>query len=61
MQSDFGYIKHAVWGSTQSSVLKLDSLPNDKFWAWTKYKAFANDELNVAKLMIFVFSTAESM
>ena len=38
----------------------LNSLPNDKFLDVIKLKAFADDELNVAKTTIFLFDRAEN-
>ena len=34
----------------------LNSLPNDNFLDWTKFKAVADNKLNVAKTMIFAAS-----
>ena len=33
----------------------LNSLPNDKFFDWSKFKAFADDILNVTILIISIF------
>ena len=35
------------------------SLPNKNFLDWTKFKALADDKLNVAKIMIYVFDRVE--
>ena len=32
----------------------LNSLPNDKFLDWSKFKAFADDKLNLAEKLKFV-------
>ena len=32
----------------------FNSMPNDKFLDWTKYKEFADDKENVAKIIISV-------
>ena len=37
------------------------SLPNDKIWAFTKLKAFADDRFNVAKITISLFDRVENM
>ena len=38
-----------------------NSLPNDNFFDGTKFKAFADDILNVAKIMIHVFDIVENI
>ena len=37
----------------------VNSLPNHKILAWSKFKAFADDKINEAKMMIFVFHRVE--
>ena len=37
------------------SSLFLNSLPNDNFWDWTKFKSFADDKFKVTKLTYFFF------
>ena len=39
----------------------LNSLPNDKNSAWSKLKAFADDKVKVAKMMIFLFDRVENI
>ena len=39
----------------------INSLPNGTILDWTKFKAFANDKLNVAKIMISVLDRAENI
>ena len=38
----------------------FNSLPNDKIWDMTKFKAFADDKLNVTKLTISSFGRVEN-
>ena len=38
----------------------FNSLPNDKFQHWFKLKAFADDKLNIAKMMISHFDRVEN-
>ena len=42
-------------------TLILSSLPNDKTLALTKLKAFADDNFNVAKMMISVSNRVENI
>ena len=42
-------------------VCPFNSLPNDKILDWTKFRAFADDKLNVAKMMIFVCDRVENI
>ena len=42
-------------------LVKLNSLPNDKILHWSKLKAFADNNLNVAKLTVSVFDRAENI
>ena len=37
------------------------SLPNNKIWSLTKLKAFTDDKLNVAKMMISLFDRVENI
>ena len=39
----------------------IASLPNDKFLVWTKFKSFAEDKLNIAKMMISVSDREENI
>ena len=38
-----------------------NSLPKDKIWDVTKFKAFADDKMNVAQMMISVFDRLETI
>ena len=38
-----------------------NSLPNDKILAWSKLKAFTDDKLKVANMMIFVLDGIENI
>ena len=39
----------------------FNSLPHNNFFDLTKFKAFADDKLNVAKVMIYVFDRVENI
>ena len=39
----------------------MNSLPNDKILDVTKLKAFADDKMNIAQMMIFVFDRVENI
>ena len=39
----------------------LNSLPNNKFLDWTKFKVLAEDVFRVAKMMIIVFDRDENI
>ena len=39
----------------------LNSLPNDKILDCSKLKVFSDDKLKVAKIIIFVFDSAENI
>ena len=39
----------------------FNSLPNNKFLYWTKFKAFADDKFRVAKMMITPFDRTENI
>ena len=39
----------------------FNSLPNDKIFGVTKLKAFADDKLNVAQMMVSVFDRIENI
>ena len=39
----------------------VNSSPNDKILDWSKLKAFADDKIKLAKMMIFVFDTTENI
>ena len=50
--------------STASQVMctiLFNSLPNNNFLDWTIFKAFADDKLNVAKIMMYVFERVENI
>ena len=42
-------------------TLRSNSLPNDKILDWPKFKAFPDDNLNFAKLMIFLYDSVENI
>ena len=44
-----------------TNLMLLNSLPNDNFLDRTKFKAFADDKLYVAKIMICVFDRVEKI
>ena len=39
----------------------LNSLPNDKILHWSKFKTFADDKIEVLKMVIFVFDRVENI
>ena len=39
----------------------INSLPNDKILDWSKLKAFADGNFNIAKVMIFVCDRVENI
>ena len=39
----------------------VNSSPNDKILDWSKLKAFADDKIKLAKMMIFVFDRIENI
>ena len=39
----------------------LNSLPNDKILDWSKLKTFADDKIEVLKMVIFVFDRVENI
>ena len=39
----------------------FNSLPNDKNLHWPKFKAFSDDNLNVAKMMISLYDRVENI
>ena len=41
--------------------MMFNSLPNDKIVDVTKLKAFADDKINVAQMMIYVFDRVENI
>ena len=44
-----------------SYSLYINSLPNDKILDWSKLKAFADDKLKVAKIIISVYDSVENI
>ena len=42
-------------------VFVFNSLPNNNILDWTKFKAFVDDKLNVAKIMTSVFDLVEDI
>ena len=49
-----------IWTSLKYCKL-VNSLPNDDFLYWTKFKEFAGDKLKVAQIMISVFDMVENV
>ena len=47
--------------SLKTQLLSFNSLPNDNFLDWTKFKALADDKLNVAEIMIYVCDRVENI
>ena len=47
-------LKFVVWE-------RVSSLPNVKILDWSELKAFVDDKLNVAEMMIFLFDWLESI
>ena len=41
--------------------LRFNPLSNDKFFDWSKFKAFADDKIKVPKIMIFVCDRDENI
>ena len=39
----------------------FNPLPDDRILDWSKLKAFADDKLNVTKMLIFVFDKVENI
>ena len=44
-----------------TSINLINSLLIDNFLDWTKFKALADDKLNVAKIVIHVFDRVENI
>ena len=42
-------------------LVNFNPLSNDKIWALTKLKAFADDKFNVVKMMIHLFDWVENV
>ena len=42
-------------------IMIINSLPNNKILDWTKLKAFADDKLDNAKIMISVYDWVENI
>ena len=51
--------KHSTLGSVK--IKKINYLPNNKFLDMTKFKAIADDNSNVAKMVISLFDRAENI
>ena len=47
--------------STCLKFKNIDSLPNDKFLDLTKFKAFAEDKLDMANMVMSVFDKVENI
>ena len=45
----------------KNSVMSLNPLPDDKMLDWSKFKAFADDKLNVTKMIISVSDRIENI
>ena len=54
MLSIWKSLKFVVWG-------RVNPLPDDKISDFSKLKAFADDKMNVAKMMIYVFDRPENI
>ena len=53
---------HFTWGMLFNCVPhRLSFLPNDKILDWAELKAFADDKLNVAKIMPSLFDRVENL
>ena len=50
----------AVFKSCKS-LCHINSLPDDKILDWSKLRAFADDKIKLAKMMIFVFDGIENI
>ena len=48
-------------GHSDMTEIMFNPFPNDKFWAPTKLKAFANEKFSVAKLLISLFDMVENI
>ena len=48
-------------GQTFFTIKLVNSLSNDKILDWSKFKSFADDNLNLARMAKFVFDRAENM
>ena len=46
---------------TNLVLILLNSLPNGKILDWSKFKAFADDKIEVMKIIIFVFDRIENI
>ena len=51
---------HQEYALQHSNLLPVNSLPNYKILDVTKLKAFADDKLNIAKMMISPFDRVEN-
>ena len=48
-------------GVVSRNTPPLNQLPDDKLLDWSKLKAFADDKLNVTKMIISVFDRVENI
>ena len=55
------YEKQLLPSTRACQWIWLNSLPNDKILDETKLKAFADDKINVAQMMVFVFDRVENI
>ena len=44
----------------QSLSISINPLPDDKILAWSKLKAFADDKIDVVKMMIYLFDRVDN-
>ena len=52
----------SIWNSLKMCcVVKINSLPNNKYLDLSKFKAFADDKSNVVKLMGFLLKRTENI
>ena len=49
-----------IWSSPKICCLVNNPLPNAKILGMTKFKAFADDKLNIAKMTVFLIDRAEN-
>ena len=51
----------SIFSRLNFSHLKVNSLPNDKIFDWSKLKAFANDKINVNEKLKFGLGRVENI
>ena len=62
----FGRVQNLSFGKELINVFSfyeysVNSSPNDKISDWSKFKAFADNKLNVAENLIFVYDSEENI